>query len=401
MPFYRTPDVYVVEQPGPKSMAAVGTSTAAFLGQGPDASTPFNEVVAINNWSEFRTRFAPADNYPKGSNLANAVNSFFMNGGGRCYIVNVKNDDPLTAGLRLLEANDEISIILAPGRFDPASHEAQIGHCEKMRDRVCILDAPQEVASIDLLTTVEAAPIPAKAIKKDALATPAPADKPADGLRPRQSSYATLYHPYLYVTDALSSKGEIVPCAASGAMAGIYGRVDGTRGVQKAPANEPVVGALDLEYRITNDEQAILNPAGVNCIRFFSKEGIRVWGARTLDAESSEWRYLNVRRLSIWLEKSIQQSTRFAVFEVNDRSLWKTITALLTGFLTNVWRDGALMGRTPNEAFIVKCDDETNPQESIDMGQLITVIGFAPVKPAEFIIFKISQTHEGATVEVL
>lgn len=401
MPFYRTPDVYVVEQPGPRSMAAVGTSTAAFLGQAPDAGAPVNEVVAVNNWSEFRTKFAPADSYPKGNNLANAVNSFFVNGGGRCYIVNVKDADPLTAGLRLLEANDEVSIILAPGRTDPPSHEAQISHCEKMRDRVCILDAPQEVASADLLTTVETVGIAAKTPKKDGPATPAAADKPPDGFRPRKTSYGACYHPWIYVTDALSSKGEIVACGPSGAVAGIFGRSDSLRGVHKAPANEPVRGALDLEYRITNDEQAILNPAGINCIRLFSKDGIMVWGARTLDDESSEWRYLNVRRLFIWIEKSIELSTRFAVFEVNDRSLWKSITALLTGFLTNVWRDGALMGRTPDEAFFVKCDEETNPPESIDMGQVITVLGIAPVKPAEFIIFKISQTHEGAKAEVL
>lgn len=405
MPFYRTPGVYVVEQPGPTLISPVGTSTAAFLGQAPDASAPFNEVVAINNWSEFRTKFAPADSYPKGNNLANAVNSFFLNRGGRCYVVNVKNDDPLTAGLRLLEANDEISIVLAPGRFDPASHEAQTAHCEKMQDRMCILDPPMDVPSIDALKVVETAPIPAKTGKtKDAAgpaAGPAPADKPPDALRPRNSTYATFYFPWIYAQDSLDPSGEIVACPPSGAMAGVWARVDGLLGVHNAPANQPVAGALNLTYRVTDDEQAILNPAGVNCIRFFSREGIRVWGARTLDSESGAWIYTNVRRLFIFLEKSIEYGGRPFVFKPNDRTLWKDVTCAVRGFLTTVWKQGALMGTTPDDAFFVKCDEETNPPESIDLGQLVMVVGIAPVKPAEFIIFKISQTHEGARAEVL
>jgi phage tail sheath protein FI len=203
------------------------------------------------------------------------------------------------------------------------------------------------------------------------------------------------------VADALNPKGDLVAVPPSGHMAGIWARTDGTRGVHKAPANEPVAGALNLAYRVTGEEQGALNPRGCNCIRFFPDDGILVWGARTLADESSEWRYLSVRRLFIFIEQSILRATKWIVFEPNNRTLWQTIRSEVSGFLRNVYRDGALMGASPEEAFFVKCDEETNPQESIDMGQVITVIGIAPVKPAEFIIFKIAQTAAGAQVETL
>jgi phage tail sheath protein FI len=182
-------------------------------------------------------------------------------------------------------------------------------------------------------------------------------------------------------------------------MAGIWARTDTLRGVHKAPANEPVRGAVDLTYRITKPEQDILNPAGVNCIRYFPAEGIRVWGARTLAAEASEWRYLNVRRLFNMLKESIADGTRWIVFEPNDFLLWQSIRRDINAFLTRVWRDGALHGRTPKEAFFVKCDEETNPVDVRDAGQVVALIGVAPVKPAEFVVFKLSQSTAGADTE--
>jgi phage tail sheath protein FI len=169
--------------------------------------------------------------------------------------------------------------------------------------------------------------------------------------------------------------------------------------VHKAPANETIRGALGLTYDVTHQEQEMLNPAGVNCIRQFSAEGIRVWGARTLADPASPWRYLNVRRLFNMVEESIARSTRWCVFEPNDQLLWRTITLNVSAFLMLCWRDGALMGRTPAEAFFVKCDEETNPPESIDAGRVGTLVGMAPVKPAEFIIFKIGQHAGGTEVE--
>ncbi len=192
---------------------------------------------------------------------------------------------------------------------------------------------------------------------------------------------------------------EVVPVAPSGHIAGIWARTDGIRGVHKAPANEAVRGALDLTYRVTDAEQGELNSAGVNCIRFFSTEGIRVWGARTLAGSSSEYRYLNVRRLLNYLEESILEGTRWIVFEPNDQGLWKLIRRDVSAFLTRAWRDGALMGASPEEAFFVKCDEETNTPDTVDAGMVVTIIGVAPVKPAEFVIFRISQFSGGAQLE--
>ena len=219
-------------------------------------------------------------------------------------------------------------------------------------------------------------------------------------MRPRNSDrgFGAFYFPWIVVTDPFSPK-ETVAVPPSGHLAGIYARTDGTRGVHKAPANETVRGALDLTYRITQAEQGELNVLGVNCLRFFPTQGIRVWGARTLADSASEWRYLNVRRLFNMIEESIGQGTRWVVFEPNDMTLWKSIKRDVTAFLTLQWRQGALLGATPEEAFFVQCDEETNPPEVIDAGQVVTVIGIAPVKPAEFVIFRIGQSAAGTEIE--
>jgi phage tail sheath protein FI len=184
----------------------------------------------------------------------------------------------------------------------------------------------------------------------------------------------------------------------SGHMAGIWARTDAVRGVHKAPANETVNGALNLTYRLTRDEQGVLNDVGVNCIRLFARSGIRVWGARTRADAASEWRYVNVRRLFCMIEESLAEGTNWIVFEPNDRTLWKHIRRDIGAFLTRVWRDGALFGSTPDEAFFVKCDDETNPPDVIDAGQVVAIVGIAPVKPAEFVVFQVMQSAAGAEV---
>ena len=159
----------------------------------------------------------------------------------------------------------------------------------------------------------------------------------------------------------------------------------------EAPANEPIRGVVGVTYQVTQDEQGALNSAGVNCIRFFSSRGVRIWGARTLDDAASEYRYIPVRRLMLALRESIQDGTNWVVFEPNNEQTWNTVAGDVRAFLTRQWRSGALMGSTPEQAFFVKCDAETNPQDVVDAGQLVTVIGVAPVKPAEFVIFRISQ----------
>ena len=202
------------------------------------------------------------------------------------------------------------------------------------------------------------------------------------------------YFPWIEVYDP--QKGNVFQ-PPSGYMAGVYARSDAERGVHKAPANELVRGALGLKYSITKGEQDILNPKGINCIRFFKNRGIRVWGARTISSDPS-WRYINVRRLFNMVEASIELGTQWVVFEPNDHKLWKRVERTITAFLLMVWRSGALLGKTPEEAFYVKCDEETNPPEVIDAGQLICEIGMCPVKPAEFVIFRIGQMAAGGDV---
>jgi phage tail sheath protein FI len=408
MATYSAPDIYIEEvSGGARPIQAVGTSTAGFVGEAPDPTRLVNEAVAINNWSQFVRFFVPEGS--KSTPLSQAVYGFFQNGGSRCFVVNIGKGGAIAgggrtrAGLDVLEQVDEIAIVAAPGYTDAASYEGLLAHCEKLRDRVAILDAPCNVTNISLLTQVATATATSSTKTNDKTDTTKDADSSAPvGLRPRQSDsgFGAFYFPWITVRDPLSLN-DLVDVPPSGHLAGIWARTDATRGVHKAPANEAVRGALNLTYQLTRDEQGLLNQSGVNCIRSFAREGIRVWGARTITDGSSEWRYLNVRRLFNMIEESIATSTRWIVFEPNDRTLWKSIRRDISAFLTRLWRDGALMGRTPQEAFFVKCDEETNPPEAIDAGSVVTLIGIAPVKPAEFIVFRISQYESGIETEAV
>ena len=286
-------------------------------------------------------------------------------------------------GFAGLEAVDEVTMLIVPdliaahlnGLIDAegmkAVQLAMIAHCELMSDRVAILDAPPGLN--------------AQQVKEW-----------RTGYAGYDSKYAALYWPYIKVMDPLAGKPVFMP--PSGHIAGVWARNDATRGVHKAPANEVIRGAVSLELQITKPEHDQLNPVGVNCIRAFPGQGIRVWGARTLSSDP-EWRYLNVRRLFNFVETSILSGTNWVVFEPNDPKLWDSVKRTINMFLRRVWRDGALFGRTPAEAFFVKCDEENNPPENRDAGLLTVEIGIAPVKPAEFVVFKISQFAGGAGLE--
>lgn len=411
MTTYLTPGVYVREVPsGARPIQAVGTSTAAVVGVTPDRNAYVNQLVAVEGWPRFVETFADVQD-PQPTPLALAVQGFFENGGSRLHVVNLGSEDAEITGTRqglsLLEAVDEVAIVAAPGRTDIESYQALIAHCEKMEDRVAVLDGPADVDRVELLTQVATAEVtksPGRsqgvesdedADTDDGGSTPPPSSSsPPEGLRAPNSAYAAYYFPQLVVGDPFGRGRVIAPC--SGHVAGIYARTDATRGVHKAPANEAVHGALNLTYRVTREEQGVLNPRGVNCLRFFPAEGIKIWGARTLADAASEYRYVPVRRLTNMLKESIGEGTRWVVFEPNDYQLWNRITRDVRAFLTRVWRDGALMGRTPEEAFFVRCDEQTNPPETVDAGELRCVIGIAPVKPAEFVIFEISHTERGA-----
>lgn len=405
MPNYQTPGIYIEEvSTGSKPIEAVGASIAAFIGVAPNPNARPHEAFGVNNWTQFIKEYSGegATSTP----LSLAVYGFFQNGGGRCYIVNVGPDKELVGdgkkrkGIETLEEVDEVAIVAAPGFSDAASYDTILSHCERLQDRVAILDAPENGDGFDVTKLKEVATSGQAKSKKTPTAAPAEPATPGGGLRPRQSDrgFGAYYFPWLVIRDPFKPK-ELVNVPPSGHIAGIYARTDATRGVHKAPANETVRGALDLTYKVTREEQGILNDQGVNCIRQFVTQGIRVWGARTLAASASEWRYLNVRRLFNQIEESIANGTRWVVFEPNDRSLWKSIRRDITAFLMLQWRQGALMGATPEEAFFVQCDEETNPPEVIDSGTVVTVIGIAPVKPAEFVIFRIGQSAAGAAIE--
>ncbi|MGI8802178.1 MAG: phage tail sheath family protein [Solirubrobacteraceae bacterium] len=202
------------------------------------------------------------------------------------------------------------------------------------------------------------------------------------------SKFAALYYPWIEVMDPIRRRPLMVP--PCGHLAGIWARTDSVRGVHKAPANEVVLGANGLGFQVTGPEQGELNRVGVNCIRAFPGRGIRVWGARTLSSDP-EWRYINVRRLFNFISESIMQGTQWAVFEPNDQRLWMSLQISATNFLTRVWRSGALFGASPEQAFYVKCDEETNPPDLVEAGQVTCEIGIAPVKPAEFVVFRLTQ----------
>jgi phage tail sheath protein FI len=245
-----------------------------------------------------------------------------------------------------------------------------IAHCELMGNRMAVLDAPPGLN--------------AQQVKEWRV------DKAG-----YDSAFAAMYSPWIKTADP--GTGQISFMPPSGHVAGIWGRNDDTRGVHKAPANEVVRGALDLEVNLTKGEHDLLNPDGVNCIRSFPGQGIRIWGARTLSSDP-EWRYVNVRRLFNYLEDSILSGTQWAVFEPNDNALWAKLRRSISAFLVMEWRKGALFGLTPAEAFYVKCDSETNPAEAIDLGQVTCQIGVAPVKPAEFVVFQLSQFSGGTSL---
>lgn len=287
-------------------------------------------------------------------------------------------DVTVRSGLEGLEVAEDVTMVCCPdimaayaaGNVDrdgvKAVQLAMIAHCERMGDRVAIVD-------------------------------PLPDLSPQDAKRWREvdtnydSKHAALYYPWIEVGGTNGQKMAIPP---SGHVAGIWARNDAERGVHKAPANEVIRGAVQAVVQITKGEQDTLNPIGVNCIRSFTGRGLRVWGARTLSSDPA-WRYVNVRRLFNYVEKSIERGTQWVVFEPNDPNLWARVTRDVRAFLTGVWRDGMLFGRTPDEAFYVKCDDELNPPDVRDRGQLIIEIGLAPVKPAEFVIFRLSQWAGG------
>lgn len=282
-----------------------------------------------------------------------------------------------TAALDALAALEDISIVAAPGYSANSQSDsiegALIIHVERRRSyRIAVLDSKP-----DLLV---------------------------GGVREQRSridsTYAALYYPWVVVANPLARPGDAsipaeITLPPSGFVCGIYARTDVQRGVWKAPANEVVLGALRFEREVNFAEQEVLNPSGINCLRSFPERGSRVWGARTASSDQ-EWKYVNIRRYFNYLERSIDVGTQFAVFEPNGEKLWTQVRDSITSFLENEWRQGALLGTSPKQAFFVRCDRSTMSQNDLDNGRLICLIGVAAVKPAEFVIFRIGQTTADA-----
>ena len=375
-PEYLSPGVYVEEVPGAsKPIEAVGTSTVGFIGE--SKKGPVNQVVFCPNWTTFTKNFG---DFADSDHLAHAIYGFFNNGGSRCFVLNVgtgaadkrparfigfDNGPGERGGLHAFEEVEEIAIVAAPGQTNPAITDAVLTHCEKMRYRFAVLDSPEtiEKGGVDKLP------------------------------KPRDSKYGAYYFPWIEVYDP--QKGNIfVP--PSGHVCGIYARSDAERGVHKAPANEIVRGALGLKFNITKGEQDILNPKGINCIRSFTNRGIRVWGARTISSDAS-WRYVNVLRLFNVVEQSIELGTQWTVFEPNDHRLWKRVTRDISAFLMRLWRQGALFGKTPEEAFFVKCDEENNPPDAVDRGEFFAEIYVKPTRTINYITLTFTATRTGVS----
>ncbi|MCM1157430.1 MAG: phage tail sheath subtilisin-like domain-containing protein [Bacteroidales bacterium] len=312
------------------------------------AVSPFIKIAGDENAKDVRMSFAGGAN---GSIGAISADSF----------IGVDNGAGKRTGIQAFVDNDVVSIMAVPGVTDANVQLNLTAHCENLASRFAVLDMPRNAAKID-----------------DIIAHREMFD----------TNYAALYHPWLTVFDSLDKRNIAIP--PSGSVIGIYARSDNERGVHKAPANEVVKACVGLDFNFNKGEQDILNPRGVNLIRSFPGMGIRVWGARTATSDDS-WKYINVRRLFIFIEESIKANTNWVVFEPNDETLWVRVKRTIEVFLTGLWRNGSLAGASTDEAFFVNVDRTTMSQDDIDNGRLICVIGVAPVKPAEFVIFRITQ----------
>lgn len=272
----------------------------------------------------------------------------------------------MRTGLMAFKTLSDVSIMAIPGITDKTVQSDLVSHCESMGNRFAILDMPLEDKEVSEL----------QEFRENV-----------------DSSYAAMYHPWLQCYDPLVRRNVSLP--PSGAVAGIYGRTDNTRGVHKAPANEIVRNCTGLSVNYNEMEQGKLNPRGINLIRALPGQGIRVWGARTCSSDGN-WKYVNVRRLFIFIEESIRINTNWAVFEPNDEMLWSRVEGTIRVFLTAQWRNGALAGSTADEAFFINIGKSTMTEDDILNGRLICVIGVAPVRPAEFVVFRITQKMESA-----
>jgi uncharacterized protein len=352
---------------------------------------------ALTSDDDLKEEFRSWLSQPSVFNFVSGVNGFYDNGGGKAYVylmgvqdlnLSVRENQADKLGLYAFDDCDDMALHVSPGLNFNQQRET-LEHCETRKDRFAILDGPiVSMGDMDI-----------QASDKGYGANYVP------WVKVTKPSWFNGNQDHIKVTGPLrrkmikASSNELY-APPSGHVCGLFARVDGDRGVHKAPANEILMGITGLSQNINRIEQGQYNDRGINVIRIFKDRGIRVWGARTLATKSDpSWKYINVRRLFIMIEQSIMLGMQWAVFEPNDRFLWSKLTRDVRAYLMRVWRSGALFGTTPEEAFYVKCDAETNPRFLIDAGQVNVQIGICPVKPAEFVIFSIGQWDGGALIE--
>jgi phage tail sheath protein FI len=396
MPTYAAPGVYVEIVKTAPPIQPAGTSTAGFMGRVsddvdmPDRPVPKNgqakypvapaqKPVLLTSFDQFVINFGA----PQGTGtaatkenliLAHAVFGFFQNGGTRCYVARTNaalDNTGITAILKNFEAVDEISLVAAPGVTTKALTDLLIGHCQKMKYRFAVIDGNKTAADFQLGSVT-------------------------DQVQSANNNYGAVYFPWITVVNQVAKPPqgqEMITVPPCGHILGLIAKVDQRAGTHYSPANEVLVGAQSLAYNLSKSDQEGLNPKGVNLIRSF-KGAIKVWGARTLAdpaGDTGSFIYINVQRTMSFIAQSIDEGTQFVVFKPNNQKLWAQIKRALTGFLTNVWRDGALFGTQPEQAFFIRVDETNNPPDVRELGQVIIEVGVSIVLPAEFVIFRIQQ----------
>ena len=400
---YVTPGVYwqdVFPPPQPPFL----TGIPAFLGYARGSGRPgedfINEPQLLTLWPHFAQLYGVP---PDAGYLAYAVRGFFENGGFMCYVVRLNDGvdakSALQDGLEAVAALESIDLVCAPDIMrrtsDPDSRtlvevtelqRAVLHHCQALGNRFAILD------------TLNIPDVVGPAAATDTSAEEVSAPVSVQEQRQRLSSqYGAIYYPWLVVPDDAGNPMSVPP---SGHVAGIYARSDQRMGVHKAPANEPLTGVLDVRRQLTESDVGQLNAMGVNSLRAFPGRGIRVWGARTLaDDTDPTSNYVNVRRLFVTVSRWLERFMANVTFEANDIRLWMRIMREVSAYCDDLFRQGALKGRTAAEAFYVKCDSDTNPAEVIDTGMVVTEVGLAPIVPGEFIVVRIIHGDSGVNVE--
>jgi uncharacterized protein len=361
--------------------AAVLASAQILFAQATDLVAAATAGIAQEGLRFFNAFFAGADTPQRYTAAQLAANNgdealvdavYFLTGGNDGNAPSVENyrggtdeDTELKHGLTAFEDVEDISIVAAPGStFNDSVAQgvalALIAHARKMQYRIAVIDS----------------------IRGDTIS------QVRDYRAQFDSSHAAFYYPWVRVIDPVTGLENHYP--PSGFVAGIYARNDIERAVYKAPANEVVNLAIGFEKFLNKGQQEVLNPEGINCFRFFEGRGMRLWGARTMTSDP-EWKYVNLRRYFAYLERSIDKGTQWAVFEPNGEKLWANVRRTISDFLLNEWQNGALLGEKPETAYFVKCDRGTMTQNDLDNGRLVCQIGVAPLRPAEFVIFRIGQ----------